>query len=52
MMSGHNPKELFCPRKLDEEGWAEVRKKLQEFSLNTQVKIWNSPLGPKLVSHP
>ncbi|NXQ48683.1 CCD78 protein, partial [Catharus fuscescens] len=39
LMSGHNPKELFCPRKLDEKGWAEVRKKLQEFALNTQEDL-------------
>ncbi|NWT58239.1 CCD78 protein, partial [Erythrocercus mccallii] len=31
-MSGHDPNELFCPRQLDEE----VRKKLREFTLNTQ----------------
>ncbi|NWS27767.1 CCD78 protein, partial [Polioptila caerulea] len=36
LMSVHDPSELFCPRQLDEEGWAEVRKKLREFTLNTQ----------------
>ncbi|NXA77320.1 CCD78 protein, partial [Thryothorus ludovicianus] len=36
LMSVHDPNELFCPRQMDEEGWAEVRKKLQEFTLNTQ----------------
>ncbi|NXB80666.1 CCD78 protein, partial [Donacobius atricapilla] len=36
LMSGHDPNELFYPRQLDEEGWAEVRKKLREFTLNTQ----------------
>ncbi|NXC89205.1 CCD78 protein, partial [Cercotrichas coryphoeus] len=39
LMSGHGPKELFCPRQLDEEGWAEVRKKLREFALNTQEEL-------------
>ncbi|NWW33991.1 CCD78 protein, partial [Panurus biarmicus] len=39
LMSGHDPNELFCPRKLDEEGWAEVRKKLREFTLNTQEDL-------------
>ncbi|RLV83453.1 hypothetical protein DV515_00016458 [Chloebia gouldiae] len=45
LVSGHDPNELFCRRQLDEEGWAEVRKKLREFTLNTQVKA-------KLISHP
>ncbi|NXM98070.1 CCD78 protein, partial [Sylvia borin] len=36
LMSGHDPNELFCPRQLEEEGWADVRKKLREFKLNTQ----------------
>ncbi|NXR75837.1 CCD78 protein, partial [Pycnonotus jocosus] len=31
LVCGHDPNELFCPRQLDE-----VRKKLQEFTLNTQ----------------
>lgn len=52
LVSGHDPNELFCPRLLDEEGWAEVRKQLQEFAHNTQVKVWNSPLEPKLIPHP
>ncbi|NXM84896.1 CCD78 protein, partial [Oenanthe oenanthe] len=39
LMSGHDPKELFCPRQLDEEGWAEVRKKLREFALSTQEEL-------------
>ncbi|NXB05182.1 CCD78 protein, partial [Cnemophilus loriae] len=39
LMSGHDPNELFCPRQLDEEGWAEVRKKLREFTLNTQEEL-------------
>lgn len=33
---------LLSPRKRDEEGWAEVRKQLQEFTHTTQVKVWNS----------
>ncbi|NWU45824.1 CCD78 protein, partial [Hylia prasina] len=39
VMSGHDPNELFCPRQLDEKGWAEVRKKLQEFTLSTQEDL-------------
>ncbi|NXT67608.1 CCD78 protein, partial [Chaetops frenatus] len=39
LMSGHHPKELFCPRQLDEEGWAEIRKQLREFTLNTQEDL-------------
>ncbi|OWK55859.1 Coiled-coil domain-containing protein 78 [Lonchura striata] len=38
-VSGHDPNELFCHRQLDEEGWAEVRKKLREFTLNTQEDL-------------
>ncbi|NXJ23997.1 CCD78 protein, partial [Dicrurus megarhynchus] len=38
-MSGHDPNELFCPRQLDEEGWAEVRKQLREFAHNTQEDL-------------
>ncbi|NXQ62621.1 CCD78 protein, partial [Anthoscopus minutus] len=38
-MSGRDPNKLFCPRQLDEEGWAEVRKKLREFTLNTQEDL-------------
>ncbi|NXR17761.1 CCD78 protein, partial [Cinclus mexicanus] len=38
-MSGHDPNDLFCPRQLNEEGWAEVRKKLREFTLNTQEDL-------------
>ncbi|NXX34589.1 CCD78 protein, partial [Nicator chloris] len=37
--SGHDPNELLCRRQLDEEGWAEVRKKLREFTLNTQEDL-------------
>ncbi|NXH96146.1 CCD78 protein, partial [Pachycephala philippinensis] len=39
LMSGHDPNELFCCRKLDEEGWAEVRKQLREFAHNTQEDL-------------
>ncbi|NXR34785.1 CCD78 protein, partial [Zosterops hypoxanthus] len=39
LMSGHDPKELFCPRQVDEQGRAEVRKKLQELTLNTQEEL-------------
>ncbi|NXA63123.1 CCD78 protein, partial [Mohoua ochrocephala] len=39
LMSGHDPKELFCPRQLNEEGWAEVRKQLREFAHNTQEDL-------------
>ncbi|NXR54880.1 CCD78 protein, partial [Hippolais icterina] len=39
LMSGHDPNELFCPRQLDEESWAEVRKRLREFTLNTQESL-------------
>ncbi|NXM22999.1 CCD78 protein, partial [Ploceus nigricollis] len=39
LVSGHDPNELFCRRQLDEEGWAEVRKKLREFTLNTQEEL-------------
>ncbi|NXM52607.1 CCD78 protein, partial [Illadopsis cleaveri] len=39
LMSGHDPNELFCPRKLDEKAQAEVKKKLQEFTLNTQEEL-------------
>ncbi|NXO86533.1 CCD78 protein, partial [Sitta europaea] len=39
LMSGHDPNELLCPRQLDEEGWAEVREKLWEFTLNTQEDL-------------
>ncbi|NXO68719.1 CCD78 protein, partial [Phainopepla nitens] len=39
LMPGHDPNELLCPRQLDEEGWAEVRKKLREFTLNTQEDL-------------
>ncbi|NWR44132.1 CCD78 protein, partial [Regulus satrapa] len=37
--AGFDPSELFCPRQLDEDSWAEVRKKLQEFSLSTQEEL-------------
>ncbi|NXC03901.1 CCD78 protein, partial [Orthonyx spaldingii] len=39
LMSGHDPKELFCRRRLHEEGWAEVRKQLREFAHNTQEDL-------------
>ncbi|NXD49160.1 CCD78 protein, partial [Corvus moneduloides] len=39
VMSGHDPNKLFCPRQLDEEGWAEVRKQLWEFAHNTQEDL-------------
>ncbi|NXY59523.1 CCD78 protein, partial [Callaeas wilsoni] len=39
LMSGRDPNELFCPRQLDEEGWAEVRKQLREFAHNTQEDL-------------
>ncbi|NXH27438.1 CCD78 protein, partial [Myiagra hebetior] len=39
VMSGHDPNELFCPRQPDEEGWAEVRKQLREFTHNTQEDL-------------
>ncbi|NWU31117.1 CCD78 protein, partial [Dyaphorophyia castanea] len=39
VMSGHDPNELFHPRQLDEEGWAEVRKQLREFAHNTQEDL-------------
>ncbi|NWS06295.1 CCD78 protein, partial [Motacilla alba] len=37
--AGHDPCELLCRRQLDEEGWAEVRRKLREFTLNTQEDL-------------
>ncbi|NXM48815.1 CCD78 protein, partial [Gymnorhina tibicen] len=39
LVSGRDPNELFCPRQLDEEGWAEVRKQLREFAHNTQEDL-------------
>ncbi|NXB13473.1 CCD78 protein, partial [Rhagologus leucostigma] len=39
LMAGHDPNELFCPRQLAEEGWAEVRKQLREFAHNTQEDL-------------
>ncbi|NXS89746.1 CCD78 protein, partial [Erpornis zantholeuca] len=39
LISGHDPNELFCPRQLDEEGWAQVRKQLREFTHNTQEEL-------------
>ncbi|NXE97373.1 CCD78 protein, partial [Menura novaehollandiae] len=39
LMSGHDPNELFSPRQLDEEGWAEVRKQLREFTHTTQEDL-------------
>ncbi|NXG95443.1 CCD78 protein, partial [Loxia leucoptera] len=38
-VSGHDPHELLCCRQLDEEGWAEIRRKLREFTLNTQEEL-------------
>ncbi|NXF22858.1 CCD78 protein, partial [Rhodinocichla rosea] len=39
LVSGHDAHELLCRRQLDEEGWAEVRSKLREFTLNTQEEL-------------
>ncbi|NXY10724.1 CCD78 protein, partial [Pteruthius melanotis] len=39
LMSGRDPNELFRPRQLDEEGWAQVRKQLREFAHNTQEEL-------------
>ncbi|KAM7007268.1 coiled-coil domain-containing protein 78 [Passerculus sandwichensis] len=39
LVSGHDPCELFPLRQLDEEGWAEIRRKLREFTLNTQEEL-------------
>ncbi|NWH91724.1 CCD78 protein, partial [Aegithalos caudatus] len=39
VVPGHDPNELLCPRQLNEEGWAEVRRKVQEFTLNTQEHL-------------
>ncbi|NWZ96100.1 CCD78 protein, partial [Nesospiza acunhae] len=39
LVSGHDPHELLCRRQLDEEGWAEVKRKLREFTLNTQEEL-------------
>ncbi|NWV89062.1 CCD78 protein, partial [Machaerirhynchus nigripectus] len=39
LMAGRDPNELFCPRQLDEEGWAEVRKQLREFTHSTQEDL-------------
>ncbi|XP_050836231.1 coiled-coil domain-containing protein 78 [Serinus canaria] len=39
LVSGHDPHELLCRRQLDEEGWAEIRRKLREFTLNTQEEL-------------
>ncbi|NXS29254.1 CCD78 protein, partial [Pomatostomus ruficeps] len=39
LMSGHDPNELFCPRQVNEQGWAELRKQLQEFTHNTQQDL-------------
>ncbi|NXF80163.1 CCD78 protein, partial [Sclerurus mexicanus] len=36
LMSGHDPNVLFPPRQLDEQGWAQVRKQLREFTYTTQ----------------
>ncbi|CAN8192409.1 unnamed protein product [Coccothraustes coccothraustes] len=38
-VSGHDSHELLCHRQLDEEGWAEIRRKLREFTLNTQEEL-------------
>ncbi|NXV90261.1 CCD78 protein, partial [Calonectris borealis] len=37
--SVHNQNLLFSPRQLDEEGWAQVRKQLQEFAHTTQEDL-------------
>ncbi|NXP85647.1 CCD78 protein, partial [Passerina amoena] len=39
LVSGHDPHELLSRRQLDEEGWAEVKRKLREFTLNTQEEL-------------
>ncbi|KFW75247.1 Coiled-coil domain-containing protein 78, partial [Manacus vitellinus] len=39
LISGCDPNMLFSRRQLDEEGWAEVRKQLQEFTHNTQEDL-------------
>ncbi|NWW70153.1 CCD78 protein, partial [Climacteris rufus] len=39
LMSGHDPNELFSPRQLEEEGWAELRKQLREFTHSTQEDL-------------
>ncbi|NXQ18684.1 CCD78 protein, partial [Peucedramus taeniatus] len=39
LVSGQDLHELFCHRQPDEQGWAEVRKKLREFTLNTQENL-------------
>ncbi|NXK31213.1 CCD78 protein, partial [Piprites chloris] len=39
LISGHDPNMLFSRRQLDEEGWAEVRKQLQEFAHTTQEDL-------------
>ncbi|NXP21847.1 CCD78 protein, partial [Scytalopus superciliaris] len=36
LMPGYDPNVLFSPRQLDEEGWAQVRKQLREFTHTTQ----------------
>ncbi|NXG01370.1 CCD78 protein, partial [Sakesphorus luctuosus] len=36
LMSGYDPNVLFSPRQLHEEGWAQVRKQLREFTHTTQ----------------
>ncbi|NXM28334.1 CCD78 protein, partial [Oxyruncus cristatus] len=38
LISGHDPNMFSC-RQLDEEGWAEVRKQLQEFTHTTQEDL-------------
>ncbi|NWI87472.1 CCD78 protein, partial [Pitta sordida] len=37
-MAGHDPS-MFSPRQLHEQGWAEVRKQLQEFTHSTQEDL-------------
>ncbi|NXA20247.1 CCD78 protein, partial [Ibidorhyncha struthersii] len=38
-MSGHDQNLLFSPRRLDEEGWAEVRNQLRDFARTTQEDL-------------
>uniref|UniRef100_A0A8C5UH98 Coiled-coil domain containing 78 n=1 Tax=Malurus cyaneus samueli TaxID=2593467 RepID=A0A8C5UH98_9PASS len=35
----NDPNELSCARQLDEQGWAELRKQLREFTHNTQEEL-------------
>lgn len=49
---GQDQNLLFSPRRLEEEGWAEVRNQLREFARTTQVKVWNSLSEKKLTPYP